>query len=236
MKQFAGFPTKMDFTPLPNLFFSQLLPEIDDMAELKTTLHSFATIYRKKGYPRFVSYSELLSNPSLIQSLREPGKAPDEMLRQALEKATKRGTLLHISLEGDGVAEDLYFINNESNKQAITRIQRGEIKIGGLKAKEPTCVETEATPDIFTLYEQNIGMLTPMIADELKELEKLYPVDWIRDAIKAAVELNKRNIRYITRILERWSVEGKTDGTYQRYSKEGPDKYTKGRYGHLVQH
>jgi len=39
MKQFTGFPAKMQFTPLPNFFFSTLLPQISDIAELKTTLH-----------------------------------------------------------------------------------------------------------------------------------------------------------------------------------------------------
>jgi hypothetical protein len=36
-------------------------------------------------------------------------------------------------------------------------------------------VKTEEISDIFTLYEQNIGMLTPLIADELKEArQKLF--------------------------------------------------------------
>jgi len=75
-----------------------------------------------------------------------------------------------------------------------------------------------------------------MIAEELREAEKLYPLNWIRDAIKEAVTLNKRSWRYIAAILERWSTEGKIDGTYRRDSaqKKGPDKYIKGKYGHMV--
>jgi DnaD/phage-associated family protein len=77
-------------------------------------------------------------------------------------------------------------------------------------------------------------MLTPMIAEELREAEKLYPETWIRDAIKAAVNQNKRKWSYISAILERWSAEGRSDGTYQRDSKTDPDKYIKGKYGHMV--
>jgi len=74
-----------------------------------------------------------------------------------------------------------------------------------------------------------------MIAEELREAEKLYPVTWIRDAIKEAVSLNKRNWRYVAAILERWSAEGKGDGTYRRdFKKTSPDKYIKGKYGHMV--
>ena len=234
MEQFKGFPARMDFTPIPNLFFSSLLPQIDDMAELKTTLSMMATLYRKRGYPRFVTYNELLGKTSLIDSLKGMDKPPDEVLRGALEMAAQRGTIIHVALDRDGVPEDIYFLNTESDRQIAIKVQNGELKLSGLKAKKPTYVETEEQPDIFTLYEQNIGMLTPMIAEELREAEKLYPEVWIRDAIKEAVALNKRSIRYIVRILERWSAEGKFDGAYRRYSKTDPDKYIKGRYGHIV--
>ena len=234
MEQFKGFPAGMDFTSIPNLFFSSLLPQIDDMAELKTTLNIMATLYRKRGYPRFVTYNELLGKASLMNSLKGMDKPPDEVLRGALEMAARRGTVIHVALDRDGVPEDIYFLNTDSDRQIAGKVQNGELKLSGLKAKKQTYVETEEQPDIFTLYEQNIGMLTPMIAEELREAEKLYPEAWIRDAIKEAVALNKRNIRYIVRILERWSAEGKFDGTYRRYSKTDPDKYIKGRYGHIV--
>jgi hypothetical protein len=74
-----------------------------------------------------------------------------------------------------------------------------------------------------------------MIAEELGDIERLYPAGWIREAFKEAVLRNKRNIRYIAKILERWSTEGKGDGTYQRdFKKAGPDKYIKQKYGHMV--
>jgi DNA replication protein len=235
MKQFTGFPAKMQFTPVPNFFFSTLLPQISDITELKTTLHILGALYRKRGYPRFVTYGELLTNTSLMRSLKEAAKSPDEVLRQALEMATKRGTFLHLVLDRDGAPEDVYFLNTDSDRQIVAKIQNGELSLPGLKIEEESPIETEEEPDIFTLYEQNIGMLTPMIADELREAEKLYPVAWIKDAIKEAVSLNKRNWRYIARILERWSSEGKSSGTYRRdLKKTEPDKYIKGKYGHMV--
>jgi len=234
MEQFKGFPAKMEFTPIPNLFFSALLPQIGDVTELKTTLNVLAMLYRKRGYPRFITYGELVGNASLMSSLKREAKSPGEALRSALEMATRRGAIIHMVLDRDGTPEDIYFLNTESDRQIVAKIQNGELKLSGLKAKEPIYVEPEEQPDIFTLYEQNIGMLTPMIAEELREAEKLYPEGWIRDAIKEAVSLNKRSIRYIVRILERWSAEGKSDGTYRRYSKTDPDKYIKGKYGHIV--
>jgi DnaD/phage-associated family protein len=235
MKQFTGFPARMQFTPVPNLFFSRLLPQINDMAELKTTLHILETLYRKRGYPRFVTYKELLANKSLMSSLGQITRPADEVLHNALGMATKRGTILHITLDKAGKGEDIYFLNTESDKQVIAKIQNGELHLPGLKAEKQAYIETEELPDIYTLYEQNIGMLTPMIAEELREAESLYPEIWIRDAIKEAVNQNKRKWGYIAAILERWSTEGKSDGTYRRHLKKtDADKYVKGKYGHMV--
>jgi DnaD/phage-associated family protein len=235
MRQFQGFPARTEFASIPNAFFSSLLPEIDDLAELKTTLYVIAVLYRKKGYPRFVSFNELLANAALMSSLKGLGDIKEETLHRGLKMAAGRGTLLNMAIEKDGAFEEIYFLNDEAGRQAASKIESGELKIGGLKARRQPDVLTEEMPDIYTLYEQNIGMLTPMVADELREAEKLYPPEWLRDAIREAALHNKRNIKYISKILENWSVEGRSDGTYQRDSqKADPDRYIKGKYGHLV--
>jgi DNA replication protein len=236
MEQFKGFPAKMKFTAVPDFFLSKLLPQISDITELKTTLHIFQTLYHKRGYPRFITYKELLGNKSLMSSLKGNTQPPDNILHNALELATRRGTILHLSLDRDDTVEDIYFLNTEADRQIMAKIQSGELSLSGFKAKEPAYVDTEEPPDIFSLYEQNIGMLTPMIADELRDAEQLYPKTWIRDAIKEAVSFNKRNWRYIAKILENWSAKGKSDGTHQGDTKKtDPDKYIKGKYGHMVQ-
>ena len=234
IEQFGGFPTKMRFTPVPNLFFSSLLLQINDVIELKVTLFIIWALYQKRGYPRFVAYRELLDNGNLMRSLKRLGGTSDETLRRALEMAVRRGTILHLALEGNRATEDIYLLNTKADRQVMAKIQSGELVLGNLKAGRPAEAEAEELPDLFTLYEQNMGMLTPMIAEELREAEKLYPESWIRDAIKEAVSSNKRNIKYILRILERWSAEGKSDGTYRRDSKADPNKYAKQKYGHMV--
>jgi DNA replication protein len=225
MKQFGGFPRKMQFTPIPNLFFSGVMPEITEINELKVTLLIFQLVYVKKGYPRFVSFNELLGVIS----------QDEEALRKALDSAATRGTVLHLILDNNGAKEDIYFVNNESEREAVEKIRSGEIKLDGFKATLPV-ISLEPVPDIFTLYEQNIGQLTPMIAEELKSAQKEYPEAWIMDAIKESAKHNKRNWSYISAILEKWFTEGKSDGTYQRdFKKTDPDKYIKGKYGHVVQ-
>lgn len=236
MEQFKGFPARTQYTPLPSLFFSALLPQISDITELKVTLHILATLYRKRGYPRLVSLGELLESTSLMRGLSRTDEPPAEALVRALKMATERGTILHLVLDKGGAPQDVYFLNTEADRETVAKVQRGEIELPGLKAVGQSYPEPEEPPDIFSLYEQNIGMLTPMIAEELKEAERLYPADWIRDAVREAVTQNKRKWSYISAILERWSSEGRESGAHRRDTKkQDPSRYIRQKYGHMVQ-
>ena len=105
-------------------------------------------------------------------------------------------------------------------------------KIQNLKSKIQIVVER---PTIFALYEQNIGLLTPLLAEKLQDAEGRYPLEWIEAAFEEAVTNNKRNWRYIERILERWAVEGMNSGKDRGPAERSldPDKYTKGKYAFL---
>ncbi len=212
MSDFPGFPQKMSFTPIPNMFFSELMPHIEDISELKVTLHLFWTLYHRRGYPRFITLGELLADATLISSLK--GEHPEAMLRHGLELAISRGTLLHLKLERDEEGDDLYLINNNEGRGIVAKLESGELKLGGVIRRERA--SPDERPNIFALYEQNIGLLTPLIAEELKEAERLYPAPWIEDAFREAVRHNKRSWRYISTILQRWAVEGRSYGELGR--------------------
>jgi DNA replication protein len=233
MKPFTGFPAKMRYTPLPNLFFSQLLPQIDDLTELKVTLHLFWTLYWKRGYPRFATYGDLLGDRLLMM-----GIGSEAALRSGLEGAIRRGTIIDLTLDRDGSLKELYFLNTDYDREACARIERGELDVEVLTEKEPLLdfqedSKIEELPNIFTLYEENIGMLTPMIAEELKDAEQLYSAFWIEDAFREAVSRNKRNWKYIEAILKRWASEGREHGKPGRSPKEDRDEIRR-KYGSLV--
>ncbi|MCL5265793.1 MAG: DnaD domain protein [Chloroflexi bacterium] len=229
MRGFAGFPAGgMKFTPLPNLFFSAVLPQIDNLAELKVTMHIFWMLHQKKGFPRYVTLRELSEDGTLISGLKKtcsPGEKTEDKLREALELATTRGTLLHLFAEIGGKEQDLYLLNTANGREVVRKLRNGELDMGQIirSPGEPVAVRPER-PNIFALYEQNVGLLTPIIADELREAEKVYPAEWIEDAFKQAVEYNKRNWKYIQRILERWAIEGKSDEKSWRSNKQIPDQ------------
>ncbi|MGB5932605.1 MAG: DnaD domain protein [Anaerolineae bacterium] len=238
MKGFAGIPEgKVRFTPLPDLFFSQLMPRIDNLPELKVTLHLFWLLQGKKGHLRYASLQELREDPLLLAglSVKDPegkvaGRRPEDLLDEGLERAVARGTLLRV---GDS-QESWYFVNDPPSRQAVEEIERGELRLEGMVSRPGEGVEVER-PNIFALYEQNIGLLQPLIAEELREAEKTYPPAWIEKAFKIAVERNARNWRYIQAILQRWAREGKDDGAPKRGSKEDRYRYFKGKYADYLE-
>ena len=224
MPAFSGFAAgTQSSVPLPEQFFTSLLPEIEDQAELKVTLHLFWLLSQKRGAPRCASERELAADPVLRRSLRRKGdpRPPEERLRAGLELAVARGTLLRVRLRLDEELVSWYFFNTEPSRRAVTQLQAGEMAAerllrlegpvadgAGAAENEMVAVELER-PNIFTLYEQNIGLLLPMIAEELKDAADRYPEEWVIEAFSQAVEQNKRNWCYIRAILRRWETEGK---------------------------
>lgn len=230
---FPGFPSRTGFTPIPNPFFSAILPGIRDIAELRVCLYIFWALYRKKGYPKFITYSDLRADAALMTSLEGDGASAEEALERGLKAAVERGTLITLKILTEGRSERLYFLNNEQSRRAAAQIESGQIPIGRAVLPEPASAEQKS--NIFALYEQHIGLLTPMIVEDLKDAEAMYPAGWIEEAFREAVRLNKRSWRYISRILERWAKEGKIHGGARPDTQAdiSPKEYLK-KYGHLT--
>lgn len=130
--------------------------------------------------------------------------------RQALEsmidKMEKRGSL--IWNEGHVLTvvhwEERQRIPPSSKPEAVAervRLHRERQKKGGGELVGELAV-------ISKLYEENIGMLTPVVADRLKDILGRYPPGWFGEALNEAVAAGARNLKYIEAILERWKVEG----------------------------
>jgi DNA replication protein len=206
--EFRGFQPGSRATVIPSSFFTEVLPGIEDEAELRVTLYLFYALGRRKGYPRFVTATELQALPPLAESLAPlDGEIADNLAR-GLELAIERGAFLSVSVERDGGSETLYFLNTPGDRRAAERVRAGMTGLGRAlpDRSEPPA---PARDNVFQLYEENIGPLTPLVAEELREAERLYPYEWMEEAMKEAALLNKRSWRYVSRILERWALEGR---------------------------
>jgi DNA replication protein len=229
MQGFPGFPAgKLLVTPIPNLFFSELLPLIDNLAELKVTLHLFWLIGKKSGVLRYARLDELLVDDRLLIGLAATPAAGEAILRDALERAIARGSLLHLTVRRGDLTEEWYMVNSANGREVVEKLRAGELDVL-VDVAEDVQLQVERPP-IFVLYEQNIGLLTPMIANELRDAEKHFPADWIADAFREAVAMNKRNWKYVRAILERWRNEGRSFGGGRGEVPQN-DEYLRQRYG-----
>lgn len=239
-KGFIGFPdVRMKPVIVPDFFFTDLLPLIDDLAELKLTLHCFWLLNEQEGQLKYLRGADLRADEVLLRSLTLDNelRTPAQALADALERATARGTLLKLEIESgehDSGVEDWYFINTVKGRQTLALVRQGKLEELRNVLPEEARLKVER-PNIFALYEQNIGLLTPLIADQLRDMEKSYPPEWIDEAFTIAVAGNKRALRYIQAILKRWETEGKDERTHEARGRDSeadlrrkyiPDEYS----------
>jgi len=133
----------------------------------------------------------------------------------ALEQTLKAGFLLSF--------ENVLLANTPNGRDLLLKLQNGEVTSAQLKVVSQ--LPAPERPNIFRLYEANIGPLTPMMAEMLKEDAREYPPQWIEDAVGEAVERNIRNWRYVRAILKTWKEKGRedrskpTEGYLEKYRK-----------------
>ncbi|MCG8348668.1 MAG: DnaD domain protein [Chloroflexales bacterium] len=225
---FIGFSTDK-LVGLPAEFFSEILPAITLPSELKVTLHAFYRLSKQRGSPRRLSWDDLASDRVLRRSLRAISKlrSPEELLDEGLDAAVRRTTLLHLALPGDGRVINWYVVNTPAN-----RVWADQMNVARI-ALEPNQPAAEQRPSLLGLYEQNIGLITPLLVDELREAEERYPHDWVEAAIREAVQANVRSWRYIRKILERWATYGRQDAPNRNERPIDVEKYTNGQFGGL---
>lgn len=209
---FKGFPVgNVRYTSLPDQFFSELLPAIGDLAELKVTLHVLWLLHRQKGYPRYVSGNQLRGDVTLLQGLQAAGKTALDALERGLELAVARDTLLRLTTwQGHGAeatADEWYFLNDQEGRRAYSEVKEGALQLDVQVV--PPLLPPEERPTIYDLYERHIGLLSPIIAQELVEAAETYPARWIEEAFEIAIERGVRRWRYVRGILDRWRREGK---------------------------
>jgi DnaD/phage-associated family protein len=224
---FSGFPAgKQSLTPIPLQFFSELLPEIDHLGELKVALYAFWALNRQEERVRYLSRADFAEDERFLRGL-----APFD-LDDCLERVVQRGLLLRALPPGGSAAEALYFLNSARGRAALQAVSSGQWD-PGRRAQPAATLEAER-PNIFRLYEQNIGPLTPLIAETLQEAEQSYPSQWVEEAFKLAVERNIRRWNYIQAVLKSWQEEGRDQD--RRDTAQSRRKYVEGQFSDLIEH
>jgi len=238
---FDGFGERDKSIVLPESFFGQLLPLIDDLAELKLTLFCMWALQQREGRYRYLTGADFAGSESLLAGLQAaaPKADPLSTLDAALARALERGTLLQAQISRSGGEQvTLYLMNTTRGREACEAIAQGQVII------EPDTAAVEILPprpSIYRLYEQEIGALTPMIAEGLKDLEAEYPAGWLHDAVRVAAEKQAKNLKFMRAVLERWRKEGRRDDEINERegsveSDHSQSRFLSGKYADYIDH
>ena len=222
MSTFKGFSDKDTFTQIPDAFFHHILNQSDDPLEIKVTLYVLWRIAHMESHSRSLCRSEIMEDEAFMGGISE------SELDAGLEKALQRGSLLRVENEKDG----FYFLNSPGGRAAAEALEKGD----WLEAARGVSHPPRERPNIFRLYENKIGLLTPMLADELRDAEKVYSEDQIAYAFEEAVRRNKRTWKYVEAILRNRKEE--MDGKEQ--DRRDPEKdrrrYIEDEFSDFIEH
>ena len=169
-----GFPDDSKLTPVPNLVFGPLLEELDDLPALKCLLRAFWLHSQKKSFPRFLTRGELVTDRTMARALASERAQLDEALDGALGKLEELGLLIHLRMrQGEGNV-DVYMPNTREGRMTSAHVKAKGL---GVTVQSPPRQRQApaAKPNIFVLYEENIGIIGPIMAEILKSAEETYP-------------------------------------------------------------
>lgn len=225
---FNGFEeNKKSFTGIPDQFFSEILPNIQDLNELKLVLYLLWSAKTEGDYGIGFSAEDIFQDKKFVNGLISENNDLNQTLGEALLQGVRDNILIQA-----GDSDKLYFLNTPRGRAAAEKYSSE----GSSAVTTPVRTTLDAVkPTLFRLYEENIGPLTPIIADMLKDAQNDYPADWIEEAVQIAVKNNVRRWKYVETILKRWKEEGRV-GTDQRNTKEDYERYLKGEYGDIGKH
>jgi len=200
-------------TKLPSLsrqtllgLMSDSIRKIEDIAALKCILRAISILADNTNPTTSIQQKLLLGDKILLNSLGEPNT-----IAKGLQNAIQSGILLQQVNVHNEIEYTLSYPTTTTYHNVSEVISTDD---------DEYPQSSNDLSGIFQLYEENIGLLTPLVAESLTEAERRYPHQWIREAFKEATSRNKRSWIYISRILERWFIEGKSHGDTRKYSKK----------------
>lgn len=214
--RFAGFNAhQRGNVVVPAAFFTELLPEISDINELRVLLALIRLVSDESTLESPLPETRILQDRALLESVRVDGitsRIGRQTILHGLELLIARGVVLRVAAENSGRSDSWYFLHTPVTREFVEAIRRGAIsppRSMWTEDQPPSITADLPTP--FLLYEQNIGPLTPMVADRITRAIQQYPAAWIEDAIEEAVAYNRRNWKYIEAILESWTAQGRSE-------------------------
>ncbi len=216
----AGYPSGARTTPVPDLLFSRDMAAIDDPLALAVLLWVLWQVHRRPaGAPAAVRAADVAADPGLRRRARAAaaaaGDAPAPADPAAEADATARLARACQALAARGLLlahHGWLAVNDRAGRAVVDEATADPRRWPDLapEAAPPAVAPADAADRgaIFARYEQTIGLVTPMLADELAEAAEAYPAAWIDRAFRLAAANGVRKWSYVRAILARWARDG----------------------------
>lgn len=201
--------------------FHGLMARIDNVNELKVTLFCLWAFEQRDAanglyWVRRADFDGLNAD---VHGLDE------DAIDDGLDCAVLRGTLYKVDLPTPMGYEAVYLYATPQAEAALAAPGGFAARLDGnghLDVLPPR-------PSVYKLYESNIGPLTGLIGDALRDLVSDFGDAWVEDAIGVAVERNIRTLAYVKGILRGWQKDGRRDADPKRHLATD-DKSAAGKY------
>ena len=231
--QVSGIPGS---TLIPNEFFEFFFPSVEFIEDIFTLFWCVYVLQEefasKQKY--YVSSDDLWFTQGVEYSFKKIG-IDKEQFNQSLERCVGLGFLLKMISNHQNHEEVIFLLNNSTSQDMVTNLQTGESNIDVNLNLEQT--QTFGTAELFQLYEEYFGVISPRIAESLVEASNQYDSDLIKQALKEASTQAITSWRYIERILESKEKESRKNETNRRDSLEArKHNYIGGKFGHLAKY
>lgn len=213
------------YTKIPNDLFD-IIPDLTG-AELKIVLLIYrATIGYHKQKARF-SYREIaeltglqrgtvVTSMAALQEKHIVLKYSDGQKKSEYQIILESGTKI-IPIDGTKIVP-VVRENHTDNGTKIVPQSPALKKKENIKERdvvdipdEPVIAEENTRPNIYRVFEQEIGALTPSIADALEDAVDEFTEPWVVDALKECAARGARNWKYAHAILKNWKASGRRE-------------------------
>jgi hypothetical protein len=180
MKTFSGFPDgELKMSALPEMFYTGLLPLIDDLPEMKVTVACFRLCWQKSGLVRWTTSAELMRDPALSD-------VPEEIAAGVM-KAIRRGSLVG-ALDRSGLQ---YLFPNSELGQGRRRDQT--------RREDRTRSRRLWTPQHLCAVTSKTSGADAADRRAAEDANREFPPQWIEYAFAEAVKQNARSWAYVKR-------------------------------------
>ena len=194
------FPLGDDFgsTRVPNAVLSAVLDQVAESETVKLILRAVWLLEHRRGFPASITVNELRQDRVLLRALKT-----QERFDAALDHSLNLGVLIKFQLNN----ADALMLNTVSATRQVEHAK-------GKKSEDVEddgwgdSVGSDMPNDAFRSYEENIGILSPMIRENITASLQDFSDEDIIEAIKIAVENESRSWSFIAGVLRRWARDG----------------------------